>query len=669
MKVLKRLNLLLLFISLLISVFIVNVSVIAADKIAENVGATYRVEKVVEKCDLGYGLTYSRNIAFSSAKSGHYIGKDGGTVGSVIVPDKEYQQQVNLLEMEKNSEVQLIPYAYLTYGLWNKLTIKKAAMQFELDNPGKKVIAGVNGDWFQIDCPQPASSGVTISNGEYYKNHTIHGAVNTLVFDNELESGKRVYQIADIAVKPMLAIYDENGNIIKEVQINKVNSEPSNGEIALYYARKTSEFYHTTIEQKVTNAYIIDRAQKAVTTIDPNYTIDSFYGLGKITSFESSFDLGSTNFAIKSNNSSVDEYLEQGVTVRCQFEYQNEALSGVKNAIGFPYGVMKNGEPIYPVGDGYTSGYIEDAKVRKPRTFLGIREDGSVVFATVDGRQSSANMHGMTSMEMAATMKYYGCVDSWKFDGGGSATMIIRKQSGFEVSASFNEKTADDWVVVNSPSDGNERSDGNCLLMVVDAPQIELEVEDITNNYVVFNVVLLSELEKYSEIYIFMDGKGYLVEDSKVKIEGLKTETQYEFFVYGKKNNKYYDLGVRKLVKAALKKPTEIEMKFTIIEKNKEKFIQIYYKVDNKQAIRSIDIEIDGKKYGTVSTTVLLPYSSKSFEAINNLEIKVIVVTSEYIGRETIVFTDCQKEYSLSFLMDEMNFTIQDFINGIFTVE
>ena len=245
--------------------------------------------------------------------------------------------------------------------------------------------------------------------------------------------------------------------------------------------------------------------------------------------------------------------------------------------------------------------------------------------------------------------------------------MIIRKQSGFQVSASFNEKLNDDWVVVNSPSDGNERSDGNCLLMVVDAPQIDLQVEDITNKYVVFNVVLLSELEKYSEIYIFMDGKGYLVEDGKVKIEGLKSGTQYEFFVYGKKDNKYYNLGVRKLIKGALIAPTEIEASLSLVENNGEKFIQIYYKVDNKQAIRSIDVEIGGKRYGTVSSTVLIPYTSESFEAINNLEIKVFVVTSEYIGQKIIIFNDYKKEFTLNFVIDEINFSIQDFINGIFT--
>ena len=69
-----------------------SASVKATDKISENIGATYRVQEVVEKSDLGYGLTYSRSIAFTSAKSGHYIGKDGGMVGKPIIAGQEYQQ-------------------------------------------------------------------------------------------------------------------------------------------------------------------------------------------------------------------------------------------------------------------------------------------------------------------------------------------------------------------------------------------------------------------------------------------------------------------------------------------------------------------------------------------------------------------------------------------------
>ena len=245
--------------------------------------------------------------------------------------------------------------------------------------------------------------------------------------------------------------------------------------------------------------------------------------------------------------------------------------------------------------------------------------------------------------------------------------IIIRKQSGFQVSASFNESAKDDWVVVNSPSDSSERLDGNCLLMVVDAPQIELNIVDITDNYVVFNVVLLTELEKYSNIYIFHDDKKYLVEDGKVKIEGLESGVQSEFYVYGEKDDMYYNLGVRKFVKGALVKPTEIETNYSIIEKKNERLIQIYIKTDNKQAIRTFEFEILGKKYVTSSSYILIPYSAESFEAINNLEIKAIVVVSEYIGKETISFTNYKKDFTVDFIFDEINFTMKNFINGIFT--
>lgn len=662
MKILRRFNLVLLFLSLLFAFSFFSVYVKASDRKVENEGATYRVEKVVDQCDLGYGLSYSRNTAFTSVKSGHYTGKDGGSVGYPITAGKEYQQQVNVIEMLKDSEAQLIPYAYLSGGLWNTATVRNAALQFEQENPGKKVIAAVNGDWFQINHPQSASTGVTISNGEYYKNHTIHGAVNTLILDNKLESGQRIIQIGETAVKPMLAIYDEDGNIVKEFQINKVNSEPADGEIALYFAKKTAEFQLTTVEQKVTNAYIIERAAKAVTTIQ-----ESFYGKGTITSYASSFDLGLGNFAIKTNNSSADEFIKEGVTIRCQFEYANPALSNVENAIGFPYPVMKDGKAVYPEGAGYNSGYISDAKTRKPRTFLGVKEDGSLVFVNVDGRQSSNNMHGMTLMEMAATMQYYGCVNSWKFDGGGSATMIIRKQSGFTPAASFNEKVNNDWIVVNSPSDSSERSDGNCLLIVVDVPQLELNVEDITNEYVVFNVALLTELEKYTNLYVFIDGKGYIVKDGKVTIEGLKSNKQYECYVYGEYNGEYYNLGVRKLVKGALPIPTEVDISLSLIEKNGEEYIQVYFRVDNKQAIRSIDIEVNGKKYHTSSSNILLPKEYVSFETINDLEIQIRVVTSEYLPEQTIIFNNFVKEFNFNYAIEEIKISFDNLLNDIFS--
>jgi phosphodiester glycosidase len=72
---------------------------------------------------------------------------------------------------------------------------------------------------------------------------------------------------------------------------------------------------------------------------------------------------------------------------------------------------------------------------RHPRTGLGLTEDGSAMFVTVDGRRASAV--GMTLQEFAAFMQSMGAVWAINLDGGASTTMVVR------------------GAVANSPSDPN----------------------------------------------------------------------------------------------------------------------------------------------------------------------------------------------------------------------
>jgi hypothetical protein len=87
------------------------------------------------------------------------------------------------------------------------------------------------------------------------------------------------------------------------------------------------------------------------------------------------------------------------------------------------------------------------SRKRHPRTALGIRGDGQLVLATVDGRQPQKSA-GMTIEELTALMIELGCVEAINLDGGGSTTMVVNNR------------------VVNNPSDAaGERPVSDALLV------------------------------------------------------------------------------------------------------------------------------------------------------------------------------------------------------------
>ena len=86
-----------------------------------------------------------------------------------------------------------------------------------------------------------------------------------------------------------------------------------------------------------------------------------------------------------------------------------------------------------------------------PRTAVGVKPDGEVVFYVVDGRQAPSSC-GQTYAEVANTMMAMGCTDVINFDGGGSSTFLSRRE-GEELDCH------------NSPSDGNERRVSSSFLI------------------------------------------------------------------------------------------------------------------------------------------------------------------------------------------------------------
>ena len=102
-----------------------------------------------------------------------------------------------------------------------------------------------------------------------------------------------------------------------------------------------------------------------------------------------------------------------------------------------------------------SSDWVYRSDGRQPRSALGIKNDGTMVFYAVDGRQSSHSV-GLSQYNLAEELLNQGCTTVVNLDGGGSTALSawVPGQSG--------------PAVLNKPSDGRARSCASYLLLVTD---------------------------------------------------------------------------------------------------------------------------------------------------------------------------------------------------------
>ena len=86
---------------------------------------------------------------------------------------------------------------------------------------------------------------------------------------------------------------------------------------------------------------------------------------------------------------------------------------GVTDAISFGPAIVVNGKGTIKSGDGGWG--------IAPRTAIGQRKDGSILFMVIDGRQTSSV--GATLKDVQNIMLQYGAINATNLDGGSSSTM------------------------------------------------------------------------------------------------------------------------------------------------------------------------------------------------------------------------------------------------------
>lgn len=188
------------------------------------------------------------------------------------------------------------------------------------------------------------------------------------------------------------------------------------------------------------------------------------------------------------------------------------------NAIGTSAGrLLKDGE----IGSGFESGTA-------PRTAVGIKADGNIIFYVLDGRQTG-HSYGAQAATLAKRLKELGCVDALNFDGGGSSVM-----AGIMPGSS-------DWEIINMPSDGSPRSCANYLFLrdnrqYTGIPRY-IKTDNVANKNFVsgtstrMNIVSVYDTGNYkldglqnAEIRLENDGgSSYIDSDNVIHFEGTGT--------------------------------------------------------------------------------------------------------------------------------------------------
>lgn len=160
---------------------------------------------------------------------------------------------------------------------------------------------------------------------------------------------------------------------------------------------------------------------------------------GLVMSSES-FEIPEDGFLI----SAIGEYAQnrvKKVEPGMKLELFHETVAGTKTIYGFDWAyecgswILKDGEIVVPDADNW----VGTLRIRTPRTAVGIKKDGKLIFVVADGRQKGLS-DGLTGHELAKELLELNVRDAAFLDGGASSEIIIEGK------------------IVNSPSAGRERA-------------------------------------------------------------------------------------------------------------------------------------------------------------------------------------------------------------------
>lgn len=345
----------------------------------------------------------------------------------------------------------------VVYGdaLLNRYTLSDMAQT--LENAGKRVVGGVNGDFYVPATGEPL--GLVVTDGVVRSSSSYHPAVG-FRSDGTAIVGTPYLNVSAVMLGERVTVF---GGVNK---VRQVRSEDGGGLTLL-----TGDFGANTQN----TAPGVDVFLKPIEDERTGETLSAGdTGLGRELLLSKEPRVGSRvrcevdyvseaaganpipeGMMVLTMNGKDDEgtlnmlrSLQPGDEVCIDLTTEDRRWEEVAESVGGLFRLLENGA----LGQG-----LEDngGNQPTPRTAIGVKENGDVIFYTLDGRQPKYSV-GATCTQVAQRLLELGCVDAVGLDGGGSTTLGATGT----LDSSF--------TVVNKPSDGVQRRNTSAVFLTTE---------------------------------------------------------------------------------------------------------------------------------------------------------------------------------------------------------
>lgn len=418
----------------------------------------------------------------------------------------------NLITYTPNDAVTPI----VTYGgaLTDRSSVSNTAKA--LEEQGWRVVAGINGDFYNVNNGLPI--GIVVTQGQLRSSDGGYHAVGfrsdgTAILGKPGIAVSAAYAVQDGTGEPLYdeegnPLYDDLGNLLtdgtgqvtdKSLRIAAFNKARTEAGIFLY----TYDFNaaHTTGSTQP-GVDVICSIQEGSFTVGGAATLL----VERVEEAETSPTLEPNQVVLTANAHAAEETLASlrsipaGALLTVTLTPSDPDWNGVDYAVGGLYSLVENGMAVPGLPGG-----------ANPRTAVGQRYDGSLIFYTIDGRKSGHSI-GATMDQVARRLIELGCVTALCLDGGGSTTMAVTKPAEYAAER------------INQPSDRTERSVSNQIFLVAtNQPSGQLDHFHVSadNAYVLAGSGVAISASAIDTNYIPMDSRYELSASAGILENGV----------------------------------------------------------------------------------------------------------------------------------------------------